>query len=302
MIDDCFRFTSFEGRYHVKEEDFKKYIKKSCRWIQSLDLNHCYWWPPKLINWAIGKCSDLRELHVIECRIKVSNLVALINGLPKLVKLSFSVESICDLKTSVFDPCSNVLKQVRSLYLYFSSRELSLLHFLGEQSTILDHCENLEEIFIGSAGMAIPELYRPLITHPQNFRHLKVMCITNNIHAAAQMLYYGTLSQIPNSNLRFKTLIMPNVNFPEFMQRPEYQNCLCHMENLHHLDIYGSKVTFPMDVIDIKAAVELRHISLGASRISGTQVKHIATHCEKLTSINLFNCDNLFKGKVCKPQ
>ena len=247
-----FRHSSFESCYYVKEEDMKKYIEQRCRKIQSLNMNHCYWLNTRTVSWILGKCKELTELHILECQIKIRNLVVLVSSLSNLTHFSFSVQSFNDLKKEVFNPCAGVLRGLKRMHIYYSSRELSLMHYLGEHTTVLDHCDCLEELYIGSAGMAIPELYRPLVSKPKHFLKLRVMCITSNIHAGAQMLYYGTLSQLPNSNLKFKTLLMPNVNFPEFMRKAEYRDCLKHLEELEHLDIYGSKVTFPMEVIDIK--------------------------------------------------
>ena len=296
-----FSDVTLKGQYYLSEDDIKETIRDRGETIKSLNLNHCTWLSSRLVSWAISHCPNLQSLSVLECRIKVANLVQLVSRLPHLTSLAFSVRSFNDLKKDVFTPCRNVLKQLRTIYLYYSSRELSTMHYLGEHTTVFDYCDNLEHIYIGSAGMAIPELYRPLVTQPDRFTQLKSMCITSNIHAGAQMLYYGTLSQLPNANIKFQSLVMPNVNFSEFIKKPDFRACLKHLEHLKYLDVFGSKVTFPKDFMcDLVQASQLEYLNLGASRVSGEQLELIAENCPKLKMVNLFNCAEICQVSVRK--
>ena len=162
--------------------------------------------------------------------------------MPNLRSLSYSISSFADIKKEVFTDAAEVLKNLTSLHIYFSSRDMSVMIYLGEHTTIVDYCDNLEELKISSAGMAIPELYRPIISNPQKHTKLKSMCITNNIHAGAQMFFYGTLSQLNNSEFHWRSFLIPNVNFTEFSKKEEFKNCLQNIENLEYLDVSGSKV------------------------------------------------------------
>lgn len=279
----------------VKEEDFKYYVSNGSSNIESLDLNHCYWWPQRLIQWAGHKCRSLQELHVIECKIRSDTLVSLIASLPQLTALSFSITTFADIKRDVFAPAKVTLEHIRYLHIYYTSTELTIMNYLGEHATLLDFCDNIEEIKVGSAGMAVPELYRPIITYPQKHLKLKSMSITNNIHAGAQMFFYGTLSQLPNDKIHWKTLLMPNVNFEEFSKKKEFIGCLTNMEELENLDISGSKVSFPNKVMDMERGISLKYLNLKSSNVCSTHLRFIASSCTMLTSINLFGCVRLLK-------
>ena len=281
----------------VKEDDFKHYISNSGPNIEVLNLNHCYWWPQRVLQWACNKCKNLRELHVIECKIRSDTLVSIVAALPRLRALSFSITTFADLKRDVFALAKSTLENIRFLHIYYTSTELTIMNYLGEHATLLDFCDNIEEIKVGSAGMAVPELYRPIISNPEKHVKLSSMSITNNIHAGAQMFFYGTLSQLPNENIHWKTLLMPNVNFVEFSKKREFIACLNHMEELENLDISGSKVSFPNKVMDMERGISLKYLNLKSTNVCSTHLKSIASNCSMLTSINLFGCVRLME--VC---
>ena len=251
------------------------------------------------MTWTVENCTNLRSLSVIECKLKMPAFVSLLTRLSQLVTLAFSVQSFNDLRKDVFTPCQNILKHLKSLHVFYNSREVAVMQYLGEHQTIFDHCDSLEHIHIGCAGMAIPELYRPIVTEPSKLTKLKSMCISSNIHSGAQMLFYGTLSQLPNHSINFETLLMPNVNFCEFMRKDEFKPCLQNISQLKHLDIYGTKVSFPLQFINaLVRASELEYLNLGSSCVTEAQLSLIASHCRKLTSLNLFNCSEVIQVSV----
>ena len=294
----CFRHSNFMESYCMKEAAVKQYIQSSREHIQCLNFNHCYWLPSRLLQWAMARCMQLTALHVIECKLRTETLVAILASHPNLTALSFSISSFNDITKDAFTNAREMLKNLKRLHVYYTSRELGLMSYVGEHSTLLDFCSSLEELVIGSAGMAIPELYRPIISNPQNHLSMKVLSITNNIHAGAQMLFYGTLSQLPNSHLTWQTLLMPNVNFLEFLRKSEFRTCLRNTQSLQHLDVSGSKVHFPSDQMDIGEARDLRFLSLRAMMIYSEQLLHIATSCTQLTTVNLFGCTHIFLSAV----
>jgi hypothetical protein len=231
----------------MADDSVKELVRFVGGHVEILNLDHCYWLSGATIQWAVSHCPSLTELHLLECRIKIDKLVQLVASCSKnLCALSFSVQTFEDLKKDVFKGANETLKHLRQLKIYYSTTELTMMKYLGEHPTILDYCEHLEQLDIQSAGMSVPELYRPIITHPQNHLNLTYMAITSNIHAAAQMMFYGTLSQLPNAELKWTTLLMPNVNFLEFARKQEFRNCLKHIECLKNLDVSGSKVRIPL--------------------------------------------------------
>ena len=238
----CFRRIDFEGNYLLSEEDITEYIEAVSHHVEKLCLKHAYWLSSRTLQKIIHMCSSVTHLNVIECRLKIKALVQPLAKMPNLVSLAFSVQSFSDIKKDVFVDAESNLSNIESLYICFASRNLTIMTYLGEHRTMLDYCTNLEELRIGAAGMAIPELYRPIISNPSNHLKLRVMCITNNIHAGAQMLFYGALSQFPNSKLQWTSLLMPNVNLFEFAKKEEFRDCLKNIESLKSLDVSGSKV------------------------------------------------------------
>jgi hypothetical protein len=219
-----------------------------------------------------------------------------VTSCPHLRELSFSISSFANIKKDVFVPAKNTLQGIRKLGIYYTSREMALMNYFGEHATLLDCCDSLEELHIGSAGMAIPELYRPILKSPRQFKTLKIMTITSNIHAGAQMMFYGTLSQLPNATISWRTLLMPNVNLLEFVTKTEFKGCLGNMSSMQSLDVSGSKVTFPCDGLDITTAIQLQYLNISMTSVTSAQLKIISSSCNKLQSLNLFGCAYVFQG------
>ena len=294
----CFRHSVFAESYCMKETATRTYVSNSREHIKCLDFNHCYWVSSRLLQWVIARCTHLTALHIIECKLRTETLVSILASRPNLVALSFSISSFNDITKDAFANAKDMLKNLKRLHIYYTSRELGLMSYVGEHSTLIDYCSSLEELVIGSAGMAIPELYRPIISCPANHLGMRVMSITNNIHAGAQMLFYGTLSQLPNSDITWRTLLMPNVNFLEFLRKCEFRACLGNTQSLRHLDVSGSKVCFPSDLMDIGQARDLRFLSLQAMMVHSEKLLHIATSCTRLATVNLFGCTQIFMSSV----
>ena len=283
------RDCNFEGYYFAREEDVTHHVSSYRKHIEKLTFNHCHWFPSRLIQSAVKSCKNLQELHLIECNLKTDALVVLLVAQPKLRALSLSIATFADIKRDKFDRAQRTLKNLTKLHLYYTSTEMVLMRFLGESSTILDYCENLEELVIDSAGMAVPELYRPIISQPHLHSKLKAFSLTPNIHAGAQMFFYGTLQQLPNSSIEWRTLLMPNVNFTEFSRKPEFQDCLKRIDKLEHLDLSGSKVEFPNKLIDLEQNHKLHYLNLKSTlhKNCRTGLKYILINCPQLTSLNL---------------
>ena len=237
---------------------------------------------------------------MIECKLKLDALVNLTANLSNLTALSFSISSFADIKKDVFAPAKDTLANIKRLHIYYSSCEISVLviSYLGEHTTLIDYCYSLEELRVSSAGMAMPELCRPIISKPENHPNIRSMCITSNIHAGAQMLFYGTLSQLPNAQLDWETLLLPNVNFPAFSKKAEFLHCLKNVKDLKNLDLSGSKVKFPADVLDVTVATHLQHLNCSMTLLEDVQLRYIAANCNQLTSINLFGCSKILYTKV----
>lgn len=255
-------------------------------------FNHCHWFLARTIQWTIQSCKNLKELHVIECRLRTESLVGLIANLPKLIALSFSISTFADVKKDMFTPAEASLKNLSRLHLYYTSTELVLMRYHGESPTILDYCHNLEELVIDSAGMAVPELYLPIISNPSVYSKLTKLCLTPNIHAGAQMFFYGTLQQLPNASLQWHTLLMPNVNFCEFSRKKELMNCLKQIENLENLDLSCSRVDLPNALVDFARARKLKYLNLKSKYqlYTRAELKVILDNCTQLTSLNLAGC------------
>ena len=290
------RIVSLEGQYHTKLEDLQNLISESADHILHLNLDHSYWLNQRAISWMVSQCKYLVTLRVVECRVKTAALVKLVAACPQLRQLTFSISSFANIKKDVFVPAKNTLQGLRKLGIYYSSREMALMNYFGEHATLLDCCDSLEELHIGSAGMAIPELYRPILTCPLRLKTLRTMTITSNIHAGAQMMFYGTLSQLPNTAISWKNLLMPNVNLHEFVTKTEFKGCLGNMVSMESLDVSGSKVMFPCDGVDITTATQLQYLNISMTSVTSDQLKIIATSCNKLRSINLFGCTYIFQG------
>ena len=219
-------------------------------------------------------------------------LVNLLTDQPNLQALSFSISTFADIKRDKFAAAQDSLKTLKRLHLYYTSTEMVLMRYHGESATILDYCHNLQELLIDSAGMAVPELYRPIISSPAVYNKLEVLSLTPNIHAGAQMFFYGTLQQLPNAKLPWRTLLMPNVNFCEFSRKPEFRECLQEVDKLENLDLSGSRVEVPNGVVDFSRAFNLRYLNLRSKlqRYTDRELKMVLSSCSQLRSLNLAGC------------
>ena len=292
-----FRNTSFEACYSLKEEDIKIYINNSEKYIHHLNIDHCYWWSKKLVHWVIGKCQHLKSLHVIECQLKPSELCKLISKLKDLNSLSFSVQTVCEVKRDNFTEAAKTLKNLKRLELYFSSSELSLAQYHGELPTILDLCPKLQELHVNAQRIAVPELYRPVVSDPAQHTALRKLKLTSNIHAGAQMYFYGVLSQLPHDGIHLKSLLLPNVNLKEFTKSPDYVKCLEYMEDLEEFDLSETRLTFPMWWINLERATKLRYLNVGGTKITSDYLSIVCESCPWLISVNLHNCQDIFRAR-----
>ena len=284
-----FSVSSFENCYLCPEQDIRGYVLGGCKNITVLNFNHCYWLPQRLIYWTTTKCSNLKGLHVIECRLRSNILVNILAQHQELEELSFSISSFAEVHQEEFSPIKGSLKKVRKLSIYYSRSQGCSVNYLGEHASLLDFCSELESLHLGSAAFGISELYRPIITNPALYEKLHTMTITSNIHAESQMFFYGTLSQLNNHEIYWKTLLMPNINLKKFPQLSAFQHCLTHVSSLKSLDMSGSMATLPVDVLSL-TATSLTYLNLKCTLLESNQLKKIVDSCPNLKSLNVCGC------------
>ena len=285
-----FRVSSFEDCFLLKEKDFKAYIQKGRNNIRALHFNHCYWLPQRLIHWSTTRCTNLTSLHVIECRLRSDMLLNILASHTHLQSLAFSISSFAEVHRERFEPVKDSLQFLKHLSIYYSQQQKGYnVRYLGEHATLLDYCPQLETLHLGSASFGISELYRPVITNTEQFAHLHTMTITPNIHAESQMFFYGTLSQLHNHQIRWKKLLMPNINLEKFPQLSAFQRCLTNVASLHSLDMSGSMASLPADILDLSVPA-LTHLNLKCTLLESDQLDKIVNGCYNLTSVNLCGC------------
>lgn len=119
-------------------------------------------------------------------------------------------------------------------------------------------------------------------------------------------LFYGLLTQLPNDQIQWISLLMPNVNFSEFCRKPEFHGCLDGIARVENLDVSGSKEEFPLAVggkgeggarrtLDFKKAVRLCYLNVAETRVTGLHLMNLAVAAHhSLTSLNLFKCEHIF--------
>lgn len=287
-----------EGCYFVRDSDLKIFLRRSHQNILILNLNHCYWLSSKILQWTVHKCQNLRELHILECRLRVESVVSLLRECHSLQALSFSIGSFSDIKLEHFTSAKATLNKLKRLSICYTSRSVipGRLMYVGEHNTLLDLCSSLLELHILASGRPVFEIYRPIISQPSMYASLKIMTLTDYIHAGAQMIFYGSLSQIDNNYRLWHALLMPNLNFAEFQQKSEFADCLRNVGELRQIDLSGSRdVTFPNSSIDLSAAVMLTYLNIASSSVDSLGLTYIADCCPKIVSLNLFECPNIFK-------
>jgi F-box/LRR-repeat protein 18 C-terminal len=287
-----FRYTCVEGCYHVTELGLKKHIQACCQHITVFNLNHCYWISAKVIKNVISKCQNLSELHVIQCRLSACSLSRVIATMRHLTALSFSVSTYTDISRSVFATAEATLRSLGCLNLYYATSEQRVIQYVGEQATFLDFCISLETLTIDSSEVLLPELFRPVL-HGANMRLcLTAMQLDNAQHAGALMLFYGVLTQLPTDKIKWRSLLLPDINIQEFVRQPELIGCFNNVEHLRELDMSGSKLPFTQ--LDFSLARNLLYLNVAGRILSREQLNHISFHCHQLISLNIYGCPNIF--------
>ena len=296
VLNFC-RLCVLEGCYYVNDIELR-YLVQNHQNIKKLNVNHCYWLSPKILQWTVHRCKNLHELHLLECRLRIETVISLISSCRMLKSLSFSVGSFADMKLEIFLSAKETLSLLKSLTVCYTSKQSgpNSLMYTGEHHTMLDLCTSLYELHILASGRPVYEIYRPIIAKPDGYANLCIMTITDYVHSGAQMLFYGSLSQIHNDGRPWTCLLMPNLNFKEFQAKSEFAHCLSNVENLQQLDVSGSRdVVFPNHVIDLSLAHRLSYLNVASTSVDSAGLFYVSEYCTNLVSLNLFGCSKIFQ-------
>jgi hypothetical protein len=209
-----------------------------------------------------------------------------------LASLSFSVVSYSDISRELFASSQSTLSGLKRLRLHYATSELGVIRYVGEQATLLDFCESLEELTIDSSEISLPELFRPVLEDASKRDRLASMRLASTLHAGALMLFYGILAQLPTDKISWHSLLLPNVNLDEFARKSELSSCFSNVNQLFELDVSGSKSPFTQ--LEFSRTVALRYLNVAHRTLTWEQIDCIASNCRNLSSLNVFGCSNLF--------
>ncbi|XP_069110828.1 F-box/LRR-repeat protein 18-like [Argopecten irradians] len=241
--------SNFEECYRTSEEAFESYIQAGGPLIHRLNLSHCYWLSGRSVSNALKRCSNLRELYILDISLTAKKLVKILCGLPNLVTFAFTVTNMDEFDTELEsnNAARHTMMGIKHLTIHFKvplslRTEASIsVQFLQKKTTFFEHCKDLESFHVlghPNLGCGLPKLLlQPNVDKVENLKNVKEISLNYAIDPAARIFYYGTLLSVAKLQLQMTTVLNPSANFGSQI-RSDFWNIFWKSQyQLQNLDI-----------------------------------------------------------------
>ncbi|XP_052798741.1 F-box/LRR-repeat protein 18-like [Mya arenaria] len=307
---EIFRYSDFQ--YHrgvgLSEKGLQEYIKTGCQHIETLNLNHCYWFTSSFLQNTVSRCKKVHNLFLLDCKLTPKALSKIICSIECLKTLAITVSSLLEFSNEINgnQNVQNALQHLRHFVLHIREENGASVPNnlrLSQQTTVIEYSPHLESFcMIGAPGMSRQKLSRhlihPLIVKTGNLSNLRTMSINCTADAASRLYFFGILvKSFDQAQKQFQNLSVSGLDFTQavkssYLIRSMKESC----PTLESLDM--SKVC--IENLDAFLTIETPHLKYlnladlrSESRCLG--LLQSASHCGNLVSLNLKGATNSHK-------
>ena len=298
----CFRYSDFQfsNGAGTSEKALSSYIRAGCQYIETLNLNHCYWFSSTFLANTVYRCRHVRKLFLLDCKLTTKALSKIICSIECLQSLMITVSSMLEFSNEINgnQTIQKALQPLKHFAIHLREETSAVAPNnlrLSQQTTIIEYCPNLESFcMIGAPGMNRQKLSRhlihPLIVKTENLTKLRTMSINCTADATSRLYFFGILvKSFDQPEKQFRNLSVCGLDFAQavkssYLIRSMKESC----PTLESLDM--SKVY--IENLDAFLTIEtpcLKHLNLSDIRSESRCLGLLqsASHCANLVSLNL---------------
>ena len=286
----------------MSERELEDYIRSGSKYIERLNLNHCYWFSSSTLSTYIPRCKKIQELFLLDCKLTAKALTKILCSIECLKSLVFSVYNLLEFSNIINgnQEVQSSLRHLKHFGLHIredinGNKQNSLQFHLSQQTTVIEYCPNLESFcVIGTPGLSqkiSKRLVYTLIVKREHLKNLKTMSINCTNDATARLYFFGILVKaFDEPGIRFTNLSVSGLDLKQAVKRSYFirslkESCL----TLQNLDMSKVFIDELEASITIEDAPCLKHLNLAdirsESRCLGLLIS--ASNCSNLVSLNL---------------
>lgn len=289
----------------MSEKDLNEYLSAGSKYIETLNLDHCYWFSSTALSTYVARCKKIQHLSLLDCKLTIKGLTKILCSFECLKSLVIPVSNLLEFSNAINDneEIQTSVKNLKHFGLY--NREESngnagnsLSFHLSQQTTLFEYCPNLESFcVIGTpCTFSVHSFLRrltcihPLIVKTENLTNLKTMSINITEDATSRLYFFGILVKAFEFPSHFTNLSVPGLDLKQAVKRSYFIRSLQESwPTLKTLDLSKVRIDELEDSISIKEAPCLTHLNLADIRSESRCLGLLASasRCRNLVSLNL---------------
>ncbi|KAL3832084.1 hypothetical protein ACJMK2_023762 [Sinanodonta woodiana] len=298
MDKSIFRYSNFCCAFGLSETMLAEYTRCGGLYVETLNLNHCYWLTSTALSTCVSRCRNLHHLFLLNTKITVKGLCKIISTIPGIQSLAVSINDILEFTREIksIEVVQTGLRNLEHFWIHFiedppHNVPTYLSFHVSQQTTLFEYCPSLQSFHVlgqpGSSYLISKQLIQPLIIKKEHLTNLKVLSINSTNDATARMFFFGILMVALEKGVQLQLLRVPGLSLNTFTRKKEFLHTLqTSMANIEEIDF--SKVHW--DGLDnglsFECAARLRSLNLSEMREEKLDLSRF-TACSSLTSLNL---------------
>lgn len=222
------RKCDFSDSVYTKENEIRDYAKIRSLNITILNLNNCFWLRESAVSYIVKKCTNVVELHVLQCKLSITTLAAAIRR-GRIGKLSWSYQlrghtkkndhmavqqctwgGVSKLTSVILDVCEPLM-QKQQLFVSSFLERCKNVQSLTIYMSKLAQLPNSEKFCEGRLAIATCWLYNFLFTDLEIFKnmpdikHISLPICINSLHHDISIL----IDKLNKAPINLKTFLAP---------------------------------------------------------------------------------------------
>ncbi|EDV29633.1 uncharacterized protein TRIADDRAFT_52231 [Trichoplax adhaerens] len=301
--DTClYRSVTFTRCYRLSTNFIVAYLNKYCHLLRCIDLSQCYWLKSTNLIPAICKCKKATQLNLAGCKISSSAMIKILENIPHLDELSWSISLDVFKNTSAQTLLRDKFAQINYLSLELHFGVASAEQFLFENSCIHSFlrqwqcciyfkytsedgfCFDLQAPFFDNL-ITITERY-----HRESFRYYlwPMLSLNNSIdlpetNKIQQFNVDRILSTKPKRLLdaiNKRNLKALNLSFIPTLTSQELAHAIANCRNLVKLDLSGLT-----SVLQDKQFQGLEAVVHNCQLLKELEISHTCVSCDNFSTL-----------------